>query len=306
MYCRLLACTVAVFVVSGCVSTPTPAPQIQSCPFVFTAEVDGVTVTSPTGEVKASKAGHRLVFSLPCSPQKLRLEKACYPSQQVAVASGEDAAHVLKTEIWEKFGYFRVENGSASEYVEVKNLPSGSLRVPSREHSVRRMPLGEYAVEVTAPFKEPVEREVRLCEENEIYSLRVNTDGADGELVAEGAQEVTLIHGTGQLRVVTEVPNLSFRITPDRSEELRGYLEKVGMEKIADIDVESAPVGLRQALALLQRLDTESFLAPVAIALPAGRYFIEHSLMEEGEKAMEVGVQPGRDMRVEIYGTRPI
>lgn len=299
---RLLVSVAVVFVLSGCVSTPTPAPQVQSCPFVLAAEVDGVVVTSPTGEVKTSKAGQRLVFSLPCSPQSFRLEKACYPSQQVAVASGEGAVHVLKAETWEKFGYFRVENGSASEYVEVKNLPVGPLRVPSHEHSVRRMPLGAYLIEVTAPFKEPVERELRLCEEHEIYSLRVNTDGADGELVAEGAQDVTLVHGTGQLRVVTEVPNLSFRITPDRSEELREYLNKVGMKKLAEIEVESAPVGIRQALALLQRLDAESFLAPVAITLPAGRYFIEHSLMEEEEKPMVVEVQPGREMRVKVFG----
>ena len=302
---RLLPCLPVVLLLCGCQSLPSaPEPHAQpveqNCAFALTAEVDGVVVETSTGESRTSVAGQEMAFSLPCAPQLLQLRKPCYQEQRLTMSPEQTPNPVLSRADWEEFGYFRVENDSASEYVEVVNLPDEPLRVPSREHAVRRMPLGDYRVVLSAPYKEPVQHAFRLCAKDEVFSLRVETEGIDGDLVAEGAQSVTLGHGTGQLRVVTEAANLSFRITPDRSEAIRRYLDKASLGSLADLELDQVPQGLRRALALLQRLDSESFRAPVAITLPAGRYFISHNFQVEGQEPIEVEVRPKRETRVEI------
>lgn len=301
MCVRVLSCLLLVLVLTGCPSsTATSPPEVQECSFVIEPEVDGVQVASPDGVMKSTVAGEPLMFSLACAAQPFRFEKSCYPPQQVTLQPGSAARHQLLKADWEYFGYFRLENGSASSVIEARNLPGGVLRVPSTEHAVRTVPLGDYSVEVTAAFKEPVQRYIRVCAKDDIFSLRVNTNGPDGELVTESAQELVLEHGTGELLVVTEDRNVVFTITPDRSEKLRGYLKTIGATKIADIDLEKAPVGIRQALTLLQRLGSESFRAPASITLPAGRYFLEYNLQREGTERLEVEVLPGRETKMEL------
>ena len=267
---RLLGFAAILVLLCGCPSMYSTDSPGRECTFVIASETDGVEIVDTRGTKQVTQAGENYVFSLPCGSQSFRLRKTCYPEQRLSLTSDGPQNATLRKQDWEQYGYFRVENDSASELVEVVNLPGDPLRVPSREHAVRRMPLGHYQVELSAPYKESVQHDIRLCEENEVYSLRLQTEGVDGDLVAEGAQSVTLQHGMGRLLVVTETPNLSFRITPDRSEEVRRYLDRLGISAVAEIDLDRAPQGLRQALALLRRFDSESFRAPIAISLPAG------------------------------------
>lgn len=296
MYRNLFLFVVVTMLLSGCVST---APK-KSCSFIFDAEVDGVAVSSPLGGTQISQAGKRLEFTLPCGLQSFRLKKACYPSQQAAVASGEDGIHRLTAHAWEKHGYVRLENASASKYVELRNLPGGALRADANKHSVRRMPLGEYSVRISAPYKDSVQRELMLCTEDEIYSLRVGTEKAEGELVAEGAKEVMLNHGSGQLRVVTETPNLEFRIEPEMSESLRRYVYSTGVQNFLDLNVDEVPDAVKTALKLMQRFHAKTLLAPTALKLPAGKYYLQHSLQTEDETPLQVEVHPNREARVEL------
>ena len=305
--CRHLSAVSVLIVLVGCSSgIPTPSPMaslpapIKHCTFTIASEVDGVAITSPDGTTTTSRAGERSEFQLPCEAQLFQFRKACYKSQRVTLEpESGDSKHILRQQVWEKLAYFRVENDSAHDEIEVGNLPQDSLRVRSGEHSVRRLPLGEYRVEIAARYKESVTRDLKLCVEDDIFILHVGTRESDGELVAQGGPSIELEHGTGQLRVVTEVPNLSFRISPARNEALTQFLEKTG-QKFTDIGLEHAPETIRSTLALLQRLDSESFHAPSSISLPAGRYLIRHSSQSADAERLEIEVLPDQETRLEL------
>ena len=299
MFIRLLVGTVVVYLLTGCVSQPKPATQaVPMCEFVINAEVDGVTVATAAGQRDVSTAGGALQFSLPCGQQVFLLTKSCYEAQQVTLAPAPASVHVLTREDWEHQGYLRVENDSASEPLVIGRLPESVLEVPAFSHASRKVPLGDYKVEVRAPFKVPVEHEFRLCSKDEIYSLRVGTKGPKGELQAQGVQDITLEHGMGSLRVVTETPNLTFRIEPDRSEDLRRFLAKVGVD-VGEIDLEQAPVALRKGLELLQRFSGKTFKAPILVTLPAGEYTLAHNVKDRNE-SQKVEVLPGRETKSKL------
>lgn len=298
---RPCVCLVFVCLLSACASqSPPPSAQISLCEFVVASEVDGVSMTAPDGAKKVSEAGQNQAFRLPCQPQSFRFEKECYPSRQVTLQPKAEQPYRIERDSWLRFGYLRVENDSGSEPLVIGDLSGQPLEVTAHSHAARRVPLGNHEVTISAPYKVPAKHEFRLCAEDDIFNLRVATDDGDGKIVAQGSQAVTLEHGTGQLRIVTEIPNVTFRLTPDRSATVRDYLEKLGLENLADVDVDQAPESLREALALIHQLDSKSFMAPAAIELPAGLYRIKHSAQPEGSDWLKVQVLPGKEAHVNL------
>lgn len=299
MCCRVALSLIAALTMTGCPGQ-TAKPKTQECQFVIVSEVDGVSVASPGAAVKTSQAGDRMVFSLPCGSQPFRFEKPCYPAQQVTLTSGRNTEYALTRNDWEHHGYFRLHNNSKASTVEVSAIPGSSLVVPSEEHSSRRLPLGSYQIQISAPFKETLSHELRLCRKDEISSLLVDTNGPDNDWRLEETETLTLDHGIGNLRIVTEVPNLVFRLQPERPQALQALLKKVGAEKLSDVDPETVPEGIRQVFTLLRRLDSRVFPAPNAIELPAGRYRLELSNQPKEAEPLVVEVLPDRETRVEL------
>lgn len=297
MFVRLLIGLLLTCAISGCAST-TPAP---TCTFVIASDVAGVTVHPAIGSARTSTAGQNLQFELPCSPQNFRFDKPCYKSRQITLnPNAARPQYRLDKASWEQFGYLRVENASKSNPLVIANLPGEALHVGAWSHAARRIPLGDHSIQISAPYKVPTRHEFRLCSEDDIFNLRVATNEADGKLVAQGAQDVLLEHGVGSLRVVTEVSDAEFKLTTDRSGQVQEYLNTLGVKDVNEIDLEQAPEGLRQALGLLQSLRSESFKAPAALTLPAGRYWLTYTHQEDEAKPLSVEIQPGRETRIEL------
>lgn len=272
----------------------------HTCPFRISADVDGVLVQAGSRPLWKSSVSGELAGELPCKPQILTLSKACYPDARIAFNPSADEEIHLDGETWEKYGYLRVENASKSDVIEIRNLPGETLSVPPGEHVVHQLPLGDYEAIVAAEYKMGIPRSFRLCSEDEIYSLKVDALDAEGDLLAQGEQSVTLRHGRGRVRVVTLESNVDFRIAPDRSEALSAYIKQKRIREILTVPVEKIPEPLRRAVELLRYLDSQEFKAPACITLPAGEYFLTHSLQEKGADRVPLQVQPDSETRIDL------
>ena len=301
---QALVLTAVILALSGCASAPSPAPEVQrTCAFHFDSDVDGVWIAGASGRSETSKAGGSITFDLPCVEQRFSLSKPCFEAKQLVLAP-EDV-HNLERSEWEKYGYLRVENDSSSEPLEIGGLPGKSLEVASHEHGVRKLPAGDYVLEVAAPYKVPVTHEIWLCADDEIFSLRVQTEGPEGQLVAQGAQELTLEHGVGSLRVVTELPNVEFRIEPQDSDGLWGYLQQVGIKDLSGMDLQELPEAVRKTAEIVRRMRAEVYKAPIAVVLPAGAYTVTMvGDRVQGSKVapreQTVRVQPDEEAQIHI------
>jgi len=247
---------------------------------------------SKKAEIKMSKAKYTI-----------NLSKNCYPNKTIDIdfTKVDTFTINLKKEDWEKYAYLRLENTSSSTVnVEVNNDQN---QIQQNQNIVKVLPLGDYHLIISAPFKKDKSINIRLNISNEILIYNIETS-APAKSTIKKPSTINLEHGEGVLKILSNLSNTTIQLCEksNYSKQIQ-YQNEINQIKDLLAEIESISYSLNskqeekvkhyqdqlnQYKQLNSNIESIVLKVPDSITLPAGEY-ISFFLNEKKEFILNAG-----------------
>lgn len=217
-------------------STPggqTTQGQQDICSINIKSDVNGVNVAieeksswNRKDKIKWVTNGTYKKIEVTCSDHTVDLSKECYAAKKIDVNFSTDKTadvYVNKNQ-WMKFAYLRTEYISGDvPSVKIKGLSPDLYEIRKNENLVKKVEVGNYAIDIIASNKITTPHVAPVCQENEIYILQIKVL-PPGDITANNGMEFLVPHGKGKLRFVNDKSNAIFTfysVSSGKSEKLK-------------------------------------------------------------------------------------
>jgi len=298
-----------------------PNAELENCSLIINSEVDNVLVkSSRIKEIKTSFLQETIQRQLAASrneeyiPQKpinivetlwtsvkskkiekkltrskykINLSKNCYPTQTIDIdfTQLDNYTIKLKKEDWEKYAYLRLENYSS--YTINVEIDNDQNQIQQNQNIVKVLPLGDYNIIISAPFKNEKNISIRLNKENEILIYNIETS-APAKSTIKKPSTINLEHGEGVLKILSNLSNSTIQLyEKDNYSKKLKYQNEITQIKDLLAEIESISYTLdskqedkvkyyqeqlNQYKQLNSNIESIALKVPDSITLPAGEY----------------------------------